>query len=198
MFIQELGRASKGNGRVCYCSLQESFVGRMSPSWNSMILIYPCLVIDMKPFLNKRAASRNELIDRFTSLFSRSLCQHLLHCLLFLQKEGSHDATLEADSTARTPIGTRHGAFSLLRGVVFAGFEVLDSLQRHFAITALWSIGSLDGTLLLEDASGSSDSTRLVRDSIVGMASHPCPAIIRHDFKLKVSDKMQKKGEEKR
>lgn len=135
----------------------------------------------------KRATQRTDnfphLVDRFASLFSRSLCQHLLHSLLFLQKESSHDARFEAHGAARSPIRTRDSALSLLRGVVFARPDVLDPLQSHFAVTALGSSGGLVHALLLEGTTWSSDSSRLVRPSIVGVASHSRPTIIRHDCK---------------
>lgn len=68
---------------------------------------------------------------------------------------------------------------------------MLDSLQNILAITALGSISRLVYSFLLQDATRGSCGSRLVRSSVVGMASHPCPAMIRHDLKNKETDGIQ-------
>ena len=85
----------------------------------------------------------------FSSLFSSSLGQDLLDCLLFFQKEGTHDAFLHTVGASRTSVSTRDSTFSLLGSVVFAGSNVLDSRKHTFAVTADGSLGLLVNSLCL-------------------------------------------------
>ena len=85
----------------------------------------------------------------FYCLFSSALCQNFLHRLLFLQQESSHDALLDTRGTDSTTVGTRDSSFPLLKGVVFGGFDVLDSLKRLLAVSTLGTVGGLVNSLRL-------------------------------------------------
>jgi len=82
------------------------------------------------------------LLEWFICLFL-SLGQDLLDCLLLLQQERSHDALLDALGGEASSVGTADCALTLLQGVVLCRSDVLDSLQRHLAVTASWSLGGL-------------------------------------------------------
>lgn len=84
------------------------------------------------------------LLRRSSSLLLRFL-QHLLHDLLFFNKEGPDDTVLDATSTAGAAIGTRHGLLRAGDLRVFTGSEGGNALEFDTAVTTFWG-----GSLLLD------------------------------------------------
>ena len=62
-------------------------------------------------------------------LFSSSLSQDLLDCLLFFQQKCAHDTLLDAVGADSTTISTRNSSLPLLQRMVLRGFNVLDALE---------------------------------------------------------------------
>ena len=77
-------------------------------------------------------------------------------------------------------IASRNLAFTLLGSAVLAASEVLNSLKRLLAVSALWSLGGLVDSLGLQCATRCSHSSDLVLSGVVGVASVSCPTTVRH------------------
>lgn len=123
----------------------------------------------------------NDSIRSMVGLFFATFCQNLLDGLLFFQQKGANDALTNASMAQGSSVNTRYLALALLGALVLGTAQVLNALERIFAVPAFGSLAGLVDALGLQTTTRCSNCLQLVLFCVVAVARISCPAAVRHD-----------------
>ena len=123
----------------------------------------------------------NDSIRSMVGLFFATFCQNLLDGLLFFQQKGSNDALTNASMAQGSSVNARYLALALLGALVLGTAQVLNALERIFAVPAFGSLAGLVDALGLQTTTRCSNCLQLVLFCVVAVARISCPAAVRHD-----------------